>query len=399
MGFRIVAQKSSWLFTALLLLFTAPVLLQADESSWATFKGSSERLGVFEGKSVDLPFKISWKHTPEGKTNGFVDWGPVAANGIIYTPDGLNNVLALNAQTGEIIWQQKLISNIFSVSLSENRKKLYVTTAITTKPTATLYALDSVTGEALWDNMVDGQPAVGGMEGAPAIKDGKIYVGYLQYEGHGGIAAYDAETGKMIWHAEIPRFSPYTPITVSKDKMFVSLENKKLYAVATSSGRILWEKELADLAYAAPVVWNDKVYLAAARTLYVFDTRTGQIMWQKTLDGEVGHSSVAISNKTIYLGSRDSKVFALNAESGSPVWTKELEKGPIESSVLVDPKKKILYVGTQENWMLVLALKNGGIKHEIRLSDDQRGIWKSSPAIYEGRLYVGSLDKTFYALE
>jgi outer membrane protein assembly factor BamB len=374
-----------------------PEVLEAGQ--WSSFKASAARQGVSGDASIDLPLKISWKYALEGKTNGFVDWGPVAADGVVYTGDGLNHILALNAETGELIWKKDLVSNIFSVSLSDDAKKLYVTIAITTKPTPTLFALDPKTGEILWDNMVNDQPAVGGIEGAPAIADGKIFAGYLQYEGHGGLIALDGETGALLWHIEVTKFSPYSPITYADGRLYVGFENKTLYCVDAATGKNIWSKQTVDLPYAAPLAWDKKVYVGTGNTIYAMDAASGQVMWEKQVEAQIGHSSLSVYDKTLYVGSRDSKVFALTAGEGSVIWTQDLQKGPIESSVLVDAKKKLLFVATQENKLLALGLKTGEVKDELVLSEDPRGVWKSSPALYGGRLYVGSLDKTFYAVE
>jgi outer membrane protein assembly factor BamB len=391
--------RSFFLGFLTLLAFLPPQFVHADgPASWNLFKGSAQRNGV-SSESVDLPLKVSWTYTPEGKTNGFVDWGPVAADGIVYTGNGLNVVLAMNAKTGEIVWQKDVLSNIFSVSLSEDSSILYVTIAITTKPTPTLYAMNPKNGEILWDNMTQDQPAMGGMEGAPAIADGKIYAGYLQYEGHSGLAAYDGKTGKLLWHQQVTKFSPYSPITYAEGRLYVGFEDRNLYCFNAADGAVAWSVKMTELPYAAPLVLDNKVYVGVGSSIYALDARTGQIMWQKTVEAQIGHSSVSAHGKVLYVGSRESKVFALTASEGNVIWMQDLKKGSIESSVIVDPKEKLLYTATQENWIVALSLQDGSVKNELQLSQDPRGVWKSSPAFYNGRLYVGSLDKTFYALE
>lgn len=390
------------IFSILSFVFIfSPASTSASETpaSWQSFKASADRQGVIEDAGLKTPLKVIWKYTPEKAGNGFVDWGPVAADGLVYTGDGLNHVVAMDAKSGGVVWTKELLSNIFSVSLSEDSKLLFATTAITTKPTPTLYALNPKTGEIIWDNMINGQEAVGGMEGAPAIKDGKIYAGYLQYEGHGGVVAYEGATGKLLWHVEVKRFSPYSPVSYADGKLFVGFENKTLNCLDAATGRHLWEQTMDDLVFAAPLISGKVVYVATGLTLYALDANKGQIMWQKTLDGHVGHSSLSLFNKTLYVGTTESQLLALKLSDGSKVWTQELKKGSIESSVLIDAKKKVLYIGTQENWLMALSLKDGEPKFELKLSEDPRGIWKAAPAIYDGRLYIGSLDRNFYALE
>ena len=80
---------------AFLTALGTPALYAKEKSptDWLTYKGSSDRLGTTM-QSVRTPLKVVWRYTPEGKTNGFVDWGAVATHGKVYTSDGLNNVVA-----------------------------------------------------------------------------------------------------------------------------------------------------------------------------------------------------------------------------------------------------------------------------------------------------------------
>lgn len=394
--------KKTWFCVLSLMVFFSLLPAHAEDvpHGWYFFQNGPARLGTFTQDSFKLPFKIAWQYKIEEKSNGFVDWGPVAANGKIYTPDGLNNVLVLDAKDGKLLWKKPLISNVFSVSLSEDGKILYVTTAITTKPSPTLFALNAETGESLWDNMVNGQPAVGGMEGAPVIHDGKIYAGYLQYEGHGGVAAYDASNGKLIWHWQVPRFSPYSPLSLGDGRLYVGFENKSFICLDAATGNVLWQQTgLSDLVYSASVVDGGRVYFGSGNAVYAYDGAKGSLLWKQALDGEIGHASLALHDGVLYAATRESKIYALQASAGSMLWQQALGLGPVESSPLVDAGKKMLIVATQENKLAALALKDGKLMGQIQLSSDPRGVWKSSPAIYEGRLYIGSLDRTFYALD
>ncbi len=380
----------------------APGLAEKSQGeNWISFKNGVDRLGVLpQGASVELPFKIIWQYKIEEKSNGFVDWGPVAAGGKIYTPDGLNNVLALDANDGKLLWKKPLISNVFTVSLSADTKILYVTTAITTKASPTLFALDPETGSELWNNMINDQPAVGGMEGAPVIVDDRIYAGYLQYEGHGGVAAYDSRTGKLIWNQEVSRMSPYSSLSYGDGRLYAGFENKTLVCLSAADGSLLWSSTpFTDLVYSAPVVNKGRVYAGAGNTLYAFDAARGSVLWKRDVEGSIGHSSFSLHNEVLYVATHDSKIFAVQAKEGGILWSQDIAMGPIESSPLIDAAKKMLYVATQENKIAAVELEKGKVAGHIQLSQDPRGVWKSAPALYNGRLYIGSLDRTFYALE
>jgi outer membrane protein assembly factor BamB len=390
-------------FASFVFLILSSALLNSPnasaEAGWNTFKGSSSRAGT-GNDSPELPLKILWQYPVNPKSNGFVDWGPVAGEGMIFSPDGLNHILALDAETGKLIWEKELISNTFTVTLSEDKKVLLATTAITTKPTPTLYALNPKTGEKLWDNTINGQPAMGGMEGAPVIDGNRVYVGYLQYEGNGGIAAFEISTGKLLWQWKVPRFSPYSALAYSKGKIFVGFENKTIHCINAASGKPEWSLgDLPDLPYGAQVATKKELYFVAGSSIYAVDSQKGQILWKKELSASVGHSSVSLHKNVLYFGSKESKLFAASAVNGDIIWEVDLASGSLDSSPIIDEEKGTLFIGSQKNILFAINIKTGEVKNQIQLSDNQRGIWRNTPAIYKNRIYIGSLDRTFYALE
>jgi alcohol dehydrogenase (cytochrome c) len=128
----------------------------------------------------------------EGGTN---QPGPVVHDGTLYINNTGGIVQALDARTGELIWQNNLGMQIAQRGIALYDDKLYLATS-----NAHLVALDARTGKTAFDvAMPDGK----GSSSGPLIAKGKVI------EGMGGcqqyseqkcfISAYDAQTGKQLW--------------------------------------------------------------------------------------------------------------------------------------------------------------------------------------------------------
>ncbi len=120
---------------------------------------------------------------------------PVAHNGAIFLPHSTGTIQALDAKTGDIIWEQRLGVPPALRGMSLYEDKLYL--ALTN---AHLVALDAATGKVAWDvAMPDGHSSSSG----PLAAKGKIIQGmggcspYVEEKCF--ISGYDAATGKQLW--------------------------------------------------------------------------------------------------------------------------------------------------------------------------------------------------------
>ncbi len=129
---------------------------------------------------------------------------PLIVNGIMYATTSFNHVYALNAATGEQIWHYKhKMGPITTYCCGPNNRgvaaygdKVYLGTL-----DAKLVALDAKTGKLIWEQQI-AEPELGYSETmAPSAVNGKILIGTNggEYGIRGFVKAYDAETGKLLW--------------------------------------------------------------------------------------------------------------------------------------------------------------------------------------------------------
>jgi polyvinyl alcohol dehydrogenase (cytochrome) len=161
--------------------------------------------------------KVKWSFT----TGGDVSATPTVSRNVVYVPDWAGNLFAIDALTGQKIWQHQIseynhrTGSISRVSPLVLDKEVVIGDNVTTFETvhsgANIMALDSSTGNVKWITEVDKHPAAV-ITGSPVAFENVIYVGISSNEEglatiqsykcctfRGSIVALDAGTGHVIW--------------------------------------------------------------------------------------------------------------------------------------------------------------------------------------------------------
>jgi alcohol dehydrogenase (cytochrome c) len=128
---------------------------------------------------------------------------PIVNNGVMFVATPGNQVLAIDAKAGNLLWRFKrpipedmLLLHPTSRGVGLLGEKVYFAAA-----DAVLVALDAKTGKEVWKAPVEDYTQGYYMSLAPLVADGKVMVGVSGGElgVRGFVAAFDAETGKPLW--------------------------------------------------------------------------------------------------------------------------------------------------------------------------------------------------------
>ncbi len=128
---------------------------------------------------------------------------PIVNDGIMFVATPGNQVLAIDAKAGNLLWRYKrpipddmLLLHPTSRGVALWGDKVYFATNDTV-----LVALDAKTGKEVWHTKVEDYTHGYYMTLSPLIVDGKVMVGVSGGELgiRGFVAAFDAETGKPLW--------------------------------------------------------------------------------------------------------------------------------------------------------------------------------------------------------
>ena len=166
--------------------------------------------------------------------------------------------------------------------------------------------------------------------------------------------------------------------------------------ITLAPGAKIWDFVTGGAVNSSPAIGSDgTVYVGSNdRKLYAINSQTGAKLWEFEAGHDFNSSSPAIgSDGTVYVGSWDKKLYAINGQTGVKLWEFETGSSVWGSSPAIGSDGTV-YVGSNDKKVYALN-PDGSKKWEYETGGDVR----SSPAIgSDGTVYVGSLDKKLYAL-
>ena len=137
-----------------------------------------------------------------GVTNGH-EAPPIVNNGVMFVATPGNQVIAIDARTGGLLWRYRrpLLEDVVLLHPTSRGVALFGDKVFFAAGEAVLVALDAKKGTEVWTTKVAENKNGYYMSVAPLVADGKVLVGASGGELgiRGFVAAYDAQTGKEIW--------------------------------------------------------------------------------------------------------------------------------------------------------------------------------------------------------
>jgi len=156
-------------------------------------------------------------------------------------------------------------------------------------------------------------------------------------------------------------------------------------------GTVKWVFPTGGPVHSSPAVVNGTVYFGSRdHKLYALDADTGEKHWEFQAGSWVD-SSPAIADGVVYFGSNDGNMYAVDADTGEMIWVFETPY-PISSSPAI--AGDMIYFGADDYNIYALNIHNG------------RPVWKfyagshvtTSPAVYNGIVYIGTNGTFLYTL-
>lgn len=232
------------------------------------------------------------------------------------------------------------------------------------------------------------------------IKSDPLVVGNLvymsSYDGH--VYALKGEDGSQVWIFPNPapkgseqEEAPAEPDPAKKKKVKKAQEGPE---DPPPPPKPTPPKDIGDFSYSSPFLDRGVLYLGNLDSrLYALDAQTGEYLWHFDTDGPVTSSPVVLGN-TAFFGSNDGNIYAVNIKNHRARWTVTTKEWVNSSPRIVD---RVLYIGGNDRTVLAIDAQTG------------EGIWTFNtdgpaiaiPAIYEDLVFAagGSGDGKIYALQ
>jgi outer membrane protein assembly factor BamB len=183
------------------------------------------------------------------------------------------------------------------------------------------------------------------------------------------------------------------------------------YPSIKTQPEILWKVETGGKVISSPVISNDIVYVGSGdSTLYAIDAQSGDISWTYKTEGAI-HSTPLVTQGNVMFLSYDGFFYALDQSDGELKWkfktngefrfqVKDYYNGSfkedfwdfyLSSAVANDD---FVYFGSSDSNIYALDINSG----EMAWSYKTNGSIHSSPAISNNVLVTGSWDSNIYGL-
>jgi len=184
---------------------TAERLKKPEDGNWLHFRRTYDGWGYSPLAEINADnvarLQPVWSYAT-GQVEGH-QAPPIVNNGVMFVATPGNQVIALEAKTGNLLWRYKrpFPEDMTPLHPTSRGVALYGDKVYFAAAEAVLVALNAKTGKEMWTSKVDDYKVGHYMSMAPLIVDGKVMVGSSGGELgiRGFLAAFDSETGKELW--------------------------------------------------------------------------------------------------------------------------------------------------------------------------------------------------------
>lgn len=311
--------------------------------------------GAVTFSSVSLPSASAWNVSlGSGTPSNLV----IADSKIFLTigTSGGSQLLALNQTTGGTAWGPKAITGSANGSAGVAYDGGRVFVVQDESGNSTVYAYDASSGALDWST-----PLGAGLPGVPTAADGLVYV---IVSGSATLEALDEATGAITWHQSLSSASGIPAVTA--DGVYVTATTSACFAVdlRPATGETIWDSSGSAGSCpqaATPAVANQSVYSPISSGTAIFDAETGDststgtlsdslpaaftstmayffespnldavnlsgntVQWTFNGDNELDTPPIVVNGQYVITGSSLGHLYAVDATSGSSVWTQSL---------------------------------------------------------------------------
>jgi outer membrane protein assembly factor BamB len=319
-----------------------------------------QRTRYLPGVRLVPPYRVVWMV----HAHALIELPPVVGYGRLYFGSHAGVFTAARSSDGRVVWQHNL-GRCMAASPAVGGGIVYAATMGPAPCGAyrghrgshgELVAFDARDGRLLWSFRT------GLIESSPLLVGPILYFCAYLDNGSGYIYAVDTRSRQVIWSAFVPAKVTSSPSLVGRT-LYVGTYGGYVYAFNARNGQPQWRSPtLVDLFrrrgfYATPALAWGRVFIGGLDgRMYAFGQRTGRLLWTHSMHGSV-YSSAALWRRTVFTGSFNGGLAALDAASGTLRW----QFDPAGTHVLGSPTviAGLVYFATREGTTYALDARNG----------------------------------------
>lgn len=342
-----------------------------------------EEIEIRRLKPIEAKFtpKLNWERDiGDGVEHFFSRLRPVYAYDKLYAADRHGAVVAMEPETGKVIWEKNfatfsnegMMSPVTSLWQSGETARIggiTVADRLVFIGTENGYvaALDAETGELEWDATVPGEVLA-----APAVDEGVLVVN----TGAGSLFGFSTRSGEQMWRHE----GDTPPLTLrgisgpiaSNGGAIVGTPTGKIQVNLIDSGVLAWETSIAKPTGATelerivdidttPILFGGIIYTVSYNgTLAAVELRSGRVIWKREY---ASFRNLTLDGNKLFVVDNTSNVYALDRRNGVELWS----QGSLKSRSLTAATPVGEHVVVGDNWGFLHWIEKDGGKIVARL--------------------------------
>ncbi len=228
-----------------------------------------------------------------------------------------------------------------------------------------------------------------------------VYVTYQQFVYAMDVTAGDVPVQKWTFPSEPNnKIIMYAPVEVTDDAIYVGDLANNFRKLNKTTGTEEWVFEGAKGWYVGKAAVADQSVIApnADRNVYSIDKNTKSGAWQYSNEHPFWAQPLIVEDK-VFLGSMDSRVYALNLSNGEsiPGYETTLLNGAVLSAPAYDADLNMLFVGTLGRQFYALDATTGKVVWSFPQTDNIGSIW-NSPILHDNQVIFVDEKGTIFSL-
>ena len=362
-------------------------------ADWTQFRFDPAHHGVNPNETILTPANVV-NLTIKWRTNigGGCFASASVVSGKLYTADtgsARGQLHALDSATGQVLWNFPPDAITGDHSWTTPALANGIVYFGVNRPTPVVFAVNATTGTEIWRH----NGPVANIVSSTTLENGRVHVAFTD----GTIEALDATNGQPVWSVMHPG-GAYSSPAVSGGRLYIAIHNQGLLALDADTGSQLWLAPMPGPQWSSPAVENGRVFVGSRddHKLYAFDAVTGNTLWTATTSDWV-QTSPAVANGVVYIGNNSGNVYAFNAGTGNLVWQTAVAPGfAIGSSPTV--ANGVVYVASSldasathfDGKLYALDAATGHVlfSNVVSLGQGEARWVQASPTVENGVVYI-----------
>jgi len=225
---------------------------------------------------------------------------------------------------------------------------------------------------------------------SPAIApDGTIYIGSMD-----GYVHALTPSGGLKWRFLTGGPVSNSPAIGTNGTIYFKSDDNFLYAISPS-GSELWRFNTQGITYASPVVAPDgTIYVGSGNSRFWAVNPNGTLKWSFTADGDTYSTAAIDAAGNVYFGTLTGRLYSLTS-AGALRWS-YFPGGPMSSSPALSADGATVYFGSYDHKLHAVNSANGVERWAFDLGNEVRA---SSPLVAaDGTIYIGCYDARLQAV-